>query len=517
MSGLVVAAGQTHEIAAGATLDLDANTIVEGTLVLRASQDHTAPTRLRFVNVNEADFVGTVDSPVPSDVGLWIVGAGRVIVDAPPITGWLSACESLVVGQEWLPLDRVPIGWQVGGEIEIAPTAAWTGTNPLATRERRTILGFDGARVKVAPLSFAHPAIVDGARIFTAEVSYLSRGVWIEGTPQGRSHWLTKSTARQQLSGIGIRHMGVPGKTGRYPLHLHHVGQAMAGVSVEGVLVRDSGHHAIVTHAAHGITVRDCVAIDTQESPWWWDIGHASDDVVLDRCLAAGVYHPTTRRVAGFVLGSGKRNACRDCHVYGVVPTKTLYSAGIHWPEMTTTLIGAWDVSDTVVHHGTDHGLFVWQNTADTDHRVHGLTAYRLGGYAVSHGAYRNSYSFRDVLATECKGFALINGGAKLLADGRGQRWTGGRGGAVLTLIGGAPVGIPADLPIRILRHEVASIVVDAPLNEAPMIADVIECGTPSVQWVKAPAGSVLRVQYEDGTAVQYAGAQAQPIPRFWP
>ena len=62
--------------AASVTLTFTANVVVDGTLVSRpnAGVTHT----IRFEGVNEAAYAGGGMTPLASDVGLWVMGSGRL-------------------------------------------------------------------------------------------------------------------------------------------------------------------------------------------------------------------------------------------------------------------------------------------------------------------------------------------------------------------------------------------------------------------------------------------------------
>ena len=68
-------------------------------------------------------------------------------------------------------------------------------------------------------------------------------------------------------------------------------------------------------------------------------------------------------------------------------------SAGYHWPE------GAGDQwkfdQGNVTHNNRTNGIFVWQNGGDK-HVVSNFVSYHNGSAGIDHGAYGNSYSYKQ-------------------------------------------------------------------------------------------------------------------------
>ena len=101
------------------TITVSGNVVVEGTMVMKPASAAIIHT-LRFTNVDESIFVGGGTVPLATDVGLWVVEAGKVdLVGAEKVawnrTGWDSSRNS-------------------SDEVRIAPTAVDDfGTNGFAT------------------------------------------------------------------------------------------------------------------------------------------------------------------------------------------------------------------------------------------------------------------------------------------------------------------------------------------------------------------------------------------------
>ncbi len=255
----------------------------------------------------------------------------------------------------------------------------------------------------------------EGASSLAPEVLNLTRNVVIEGTESGRTHVIIHSAVPQSISYVEIRHVG-PRKgedavLGRYGLHFHHCGDGSRGSLVEGVVVKHAGNHSFVPHMSHGVTLRNCIAYDVLEDAFWWDVKDRTDDVLWEGCVAALVKaDPDFRgfRLAGFVLGHGDRLTVRDCVAAGV--HGNVNSAGFNWPEFTegAKIEGVWDFQDCVAHNNVFDGLFVWQNTG-AFHVIESFTAYRNGQAGIDHGAYANSYTYRNSAVVESEHGLLVH------------------------------------------------------------------------------------------------------------
>lgn len=378
------------------TLRSTGNIVVAGRLSMRP--DGARLHRIIFQGVDESAFVGGGEDPIDSDVGLWIVGRGRLDMAGTPKTGWLRASSQLDAGATEVTLEEAPQGWRAGDEIVVVPTRA----GDMTGFEVRTIRSLAGATMRLSsPLEHPHPA-VDG---LTAEVANLTRSVRIEGTPNGRTHVFIGSSEPQKIRHTAIRHVGprssdfVPG---RYGLHMHHMHNASRGSLVEGVVIRDSGSHSFVPHASHGITIRDSVAYDVFKEAYWWDrppdpMHNDSEDSVWDHCLAARVrgYGSEDIRASGFMLGSSGTNGnapsnfIRDSAAVGVDGEGKAMS-GFQWP---TGQSEPWEFArGLMVAHNCLNGIFVWSNDAFS-HDVDNFRSYH-NGTGILHGAYKNVYRY---------------------------------------------------------------------------------------------------------------------------
>lgn len=390
------------------TLTATGNVVVQGVLRM-APRSLQFAHALVFAAVDEAGFVGGGTDPVPTDVGLWVTGSGRLELQGTARTPWSRLAESALHGGRRLVLAAAPIGWRPGDELVITPSGAPTGGNAHQQYDTVRVAAVSGRVVMTdRPLQHGHPLVrVAPEVVLGAEVLNLTRNVRVEGTPAGRSHVWIASTARSVLEHAQIRHVGPRQATpdghsrsvlGRYGLHLHMNRDASRGTRVVGMVVRDCGAHAFVPHLSHGVTFEGCVSHDTADEAYWYDLQDRGSsevvrDLVYDGCVASLVRaEPSFRgyRLAGFLLGAGRGLTITRCVAVGV--QGNVDAAGFSWPEDDD---GIWRFTSNVSHNNKVHGSFVWQNAKNV-HVVDRLVAYHNGGSGVSHGAYVNAYQYVD-------------------------------------------------------------------------------------------------------------------------
>lgn len=424
---LTVRAGETlrFDPDRDTTVEMTGNLVVEGRLEMKpahAGVQHT----LRFVGIDEDAFVGGGTGPVPSDVGLWVVGAGQLDVAGAPKTAWTRLAGDAPAGATTITLVSAPSGWRAGDELAVAPTRPGDHT------------GFDVVRVRSVAgpvvtldraLARPHPQV---GGTWAAEVLNLTRNVHVSGTgtggpgstSNGRTHVFVRSTRPQSIRYATFRLVGprpshfsterpigaeqvFPSPmdtTGRYGLHFHHNHDGSRGTVVEGTVVRDAGNHAYVPHMSNGITFRDTISFDTMHDAYWWDgptcpppcdLGNhrryareadLTDDLVIDGAVAAKVRPGSdVFRLSAFELGRGRGNVIRDSVAVGVEAMPQ--SNGFEWPEGHE---GLWTFAGNLAHNNARNGVLVWQNT-DAPHVIRNVTAYH-NEVGIAHGAYTNDF-----------------------------------------------------------------------------------------------------------------------------
>jgi hypothetical protein len=486
-------------------LESTGNVIVRGLLVMQPERNDVIH-KLIFSSINERRFKGGGLDPIRSDVGLWVVGGGKLILVAAPRRRW----NRTGADPSWLDTD----------ELVVAPTAVgdYTGFSPFTK----------GSTV---------PRYRDD--LPAAEVINLTSNVIIAGTEAGRAHVFIRNTVpvKHEIKHIVLRHMG-PRKNGRrilgrWPLHFHHSMNRNAGTVVEGVLVRDAGSHAFVTHMSHGITLRDCVAYNVKETPFWWDDGDATNDALWDHCLAAKVTKPskpdpTEPSLWGFALRKGRRNAIRDCTAVGL-SSKVPESAGFVWPPAIDSGPEPWQFENCVAHNCSDMGSFSWlaESKTNSGTPVNELVVYSCRKRGIWHGSYGNGFQYNNCKVVGCANPSRLSDGSliapvAITAKSKGdpqQTWRSlvveAEGADHCVALTSRPVetGPHPTLMIdaKLSGHKVAAITTTTHEQGHGWLFDFVRCLSngndlePSDfhNMAALPPGSRIRAQRRNGTAYQ--------------
>jgi hypothetical protein len=405
--GILAGARLTFQPDVSCHLRSTGNVVVQGSLVMRPSRPSILH-RIAFVGVDERAFGGGGMSVLDTDVGLWVMDAGTLDLAGSRRLAWARATGALGAGQRSITLDADPVGWQVGDEIVVTPTAKPSSEeddlqHPSHRADIVSVSNVSGRTVALSqPLAVDHPEVdVGRGQRFSAEVLNLTRNVAIEGTPAGRSHVFIHSSAPQQVRYVGLRNLGprqrdpqgdrpdqLSDVLGRYGLHFHHCLDGSRGSQIEGVVGRDLGAHAFVPHMSNGTTWRDCIAHDTRDHAYWWDAGENSADTVFDRCVASNMKSNYALRYhnGGFLLGRGPNgsNTVRNCVATNVE------GAGFLWYDGGEAV---WVAEDSVAHNTFGSGIRVWQNNS-LAHTISRFVCYHNDEWGIDHGAYGNSYHY---------------------------------------------------------------------------------------------------------------------------
>ncbi|MGQ0670205.1 MAG: G8 domain-containing protein [Actinomycetota bacterium] len=424
VAGVTIAEGGSLIFDPGAsrTLTSTGNVVVMGRLQMRPSAASVVH-KVSFANVNESNFVGGGLIVLGTDVGLWVPGSGVLDINGSPKLAWTRVAGAVAKGATTLQLSADPTGWQVGDEIVLTPTLAPTSFTHYLAYDTTTIAAISGRTITLAQATvYDHPAVAVAPGVtMTAEVLNLSRNVRIEGAPTGRAHVWIHSDQPQVVNHTQIRHVG-PRKTsgnttvgvlGRYGFHFH-MAEGQSGTVADGVVVRDAGNHAFVTHMSDGLTLRNCVSHNTHDEAFWWNLGDDTNNITWDQCVASQVQVPRGTPgyyLTAFLLGAGLGNTVRNCVAVGVQGVKN--ANGFQWPTQKNA--GVWTSEDCVAHNNKVNGIFVWQTDGDP-HEVLRFTVYNNGGVGAYHGSYLNSYLYKDSTF-----YGNLAGGMKLAALSNGS------------------------------------------------------------------------------------------------
>lgn len=376
-AGFTVPAGQTWQVEGDVTTT--ANVVVYGILKMRAGSS------LTFLEVDEEAFVGPgdVNEPVDEDVGLWVFGQGQLDIQGTPKQSW----------------NRTGFHetWEADDEYVAAPQ------------------GRDGAAATPWALGEPVPCVEFAGESYCTEIVNLTRDVTIQGTQDGRAHVFVRSHKPQTVRYATFRHMGPNGDgpvDGRYPLHFHMMHEGSRGSLIEGVLVRDAGDHAFVPHHSNGMTFRDTVAYNVQNTAYWWDPDHRTDDTLYERALALEVSsgRDTGAHLNGFRMAKGVGNACIECVAVQVSGGRP--SAGFGWTEDHPN---KWEFRDSIAHNN-NNGVYHWRNEPHVPegsvHEHIGFVAYHNSRHGIEQGAYVIQAHWHDTVLFGNGHDGLINRGS---------------------------------------------------------------------------------------------------------
>jgi hypothetical protein len=153
-------------------------------------------------------------------------------------------------------------------------------------------------------------------------------------------------------------------------------------------------------------------------------------------------------------------------------------NAGFTWPG---TEQGVWGFEGNLAHNNDGLGIFVWQNNSDS-HVVASFTAFHNSKPGISHGAYRNSYVYRDLtlLANDLRrgGDVAVESHAvgRPASDGSTslQLWEGVvTDGAVLRTAGNAQ---DPEAPVRFVDCDFSEVIL-ADGTGHPSDYEFVDCG----------------------------------------
>ncbi|HUR65481.1 MAG TPA: PA14 domain-containing protein [Chitinophagaceae bacterium] len=515
---LIYALGKT------ATLQSTKNVIVTGLLQARPANPSIIHT-LRFIGVKEDAFIGGGEDPMDSDVGLWVMGAGKLDLQGSAKTSWAWS-NTGIAGTN---INITQKGWNVGDELMITPTA-----KGATVHDERTITAINGEAVVVN--ASVTRATVNGK--WNPEVCNLTRNVRIEGTAAGKSHVFVRSTVPQNIQYVQFRYLG-PRKNqagdaakefilGRYGFHDHHCGEGSRGTIIEGCVMRDIDNHSYVTHGSNGILVHNNIAYNVTETPFWWDEGfqHASHDISWIHNVAALVkFVPRSINVEnkdgdvtlssrGYLLGHGDGNICDSCVAVGCQGDPR-DGAGFKWEAVSNEYLeGVWGFRFNRAHNNQT-GEETWQNVQQP-HVISYFVSYH-NGIGIYHGAYANPYKMEHV---ELYGNQLIIHAASSNESRiRFEDFTIDAGGADYAVViegntepGAVPILIR---DLKATNYKLA--VLSDQAGREKVCADIIQSDGKFVMAAGVNAAEVLRIQPISGQTIQITPSGTKNITAFAP
>lgn len=363
---------------------------------------------LQFLNIDISKVVGGGMEPLPTDVGLWVMGEGQLNLQGEKKTSWTYS-NGVNRGARTLIVDEAD-GWKVGDVVMIVPTR--TPNNVLEWDERiaepvdafakefeeRTITAISGKTITLdRALDYDHANVVASEKTFRPEVANLTRSFVIEGENKKEAHIFIRSSKSQVVENIEGRYLGqVKGTTGRpdlqqgrYGLHFHWCQDGSRGSIVQGNAFHHIRNRVYVPHVSNGIIFRDNVSFKSYREAMWWDERDMSHDITYDHNLIALVHHDGRNNgVSAILYGMGDGNvSINNTVVYG--HKGDIHARADHFWEAEND--GVWKHRGNFSHSSVT-ALASWQNSLDP-HTIENFTCYNtlLG---VSHGAYFNAYNY---------------------------------------------------------------------------------------------------------------------------
>ncbi|HVR79953.1 MAG TPA: S-layer homology domain-containing protein [Acidimicrobiia bacterium] len=486
-NGFTVPAGDTWTLNPNAdtTITSGGNIIVRGTLIMKPANGDVEHL-IRFTGINESNFVGGGMDPIASDVGLWVMGSGRIILEGESKPAWAYTWQS---------------GW-TGDEVRAAPNSPGNYSN--------------------FPVVTSTPA--KNALGYSTELLNLTRNVRVEGTSSGYSHVFIRSTRPSTIKNAAFRYVGPDpanvataddDRTGRYGLHIHMSGNGSRGTLVDGLVIRDTKAHAFVPHGSHGVTFRNTIAYNVRAEAYWWDepargVQNNSNDIVWDRTVAALVRRANSgdhHRLSGYFLGAGQNISVTNSVAVGVQNEGGANRSGYLWPEDAE---GTWFFHNNRAHNNEANGIFVWQNN-EMPHVIDGFIAYYNRGAGVEHGAYTNSYVYKNLIlrgnGVAVHSHALGEPGDDNFTDT--QIWSNVKTGGGTLLID--EHAREPERPVRFVDCDFGEVEVDDRGGPERSLYDFIRCGLEPNDFdlSGARSDSVFRVQRANGTAYRLTGTGA--------
>ncbi|CAE7481070.1 rliB, partial [Symbiodinium sp. CCMP2456] len=231
---------------------------------------------------------------------------------------WTRLASTAMPGATELSLQD-QVDWKVGQEVAVI-TTAWTDEPDNHQNEVREIASVSGTQITLTEgLEFGHY----GGPEYSAEVALLSRTITFQGDEASEStryggHVMCLPGSQCHLAGAAAIRMGQENVMGRYPFHLHMMGQVNGDSFFEDCLVRRSYFRAYTVHGTSNSRVSRNVAYDVSGSAYYLEDG-VEEDNLFDYNLAAFVH--IIDRLNDYEAGGGQEGVRVQTQASRIVPT----------------------------------------------------------------------------------------------------------------------------------------------------------------------------------------------------
>jgi ferric-dicitrate binding protein FerR (iron transport regulator) len=360
---IVVPAGQRwlvgSDVRIAGTLRTDA-----GVIAMRPGSS------LEFVGATAEQFIGggeNYDPRFAQDYGLWIGGEGVLDIRGTPKAGWNRT------GQDstWLGTD----------EYYITPIEH----NEFAVRK--------WARGTDVPQ--ADP------RVPAAEVINVTRDIVITGP----GHIHISSRQPQRIEYVELRNLGISKNFGPLPsrsvLQICNGGNGTRGTIIRGVAAVDARGRVFVIQGSHGVTLEDCVSVNSYAEGFWSAPAIATNELTITRLCISGVAMPRTIapkiQLPAVALAGGIKLSMHDSVVSGAQGGRM--SHGFEWLSSADNYDwpSVWDFKDNAAHN--NHGAGVHLSfSGRAPHHLNGLILYRNSFAGIESGSYSNAIRYSDCI-----------------------------------------------------------------------------------------------------------------------
>lgn len=277
------------------TLTVAGNLIVQGSGVLdygtpvsRIPASVTA--KIRFA-LNEANYVGGAPTtPLDTDVGLWVIGSGKLYTAGPNRDAWaLMTASALPAATQVSVESAFSNGWRVGDQIVIGPSHVGSDV-AVPTDEVRTITSIPAA----GTFKFSVPLLkshviqnvnwTDAWGEFWSErlappVANITRNIVFEAVSSfHRPHLMIMENAVAQAEDLAVVNFspnpkslgtfsnGRPRPMGRYGFHFHGQRDASRTSYLKRVVIMGGMGNGINVHDSYGVVMQDVVVYDQAKS-----------------------------------------------------------------------------------------------------------------------------------------------------------------------------------------------------------------------------------------------------------